>query len=45
MIGIFSFNAVTVNILVTAGVNLAVSAVGMVLLRALFNNERVMFAR
>jgi len=45
MIGIFSFNASAVNILVTAGINLAVSAVGMLLLRALFNNERVMFSR
>ena len=45
MIGIFSFSASAVNILVTAGINLAVSAFGMIVLRVLFNNERVMFAR
>ena len=45
MIGIFSFSASAVNILVTAGINLAVSAFGMIILRVLFNNERVMFAR
>lgn len=44
MTGIFSFNAVPVNLLITAATNLAVSAIGIFILTKLFDSERIMFS-
>ncbi len=45
LIGIFARSTGTVNIAVTAGVNIVVSAIGMLILRQMFNSEKIMFAR
>ena len=45
MIGIFSFNAVPVNIAVTILINLICSCGGLVILTKMFNNEKIMFSK
>ncbi len=45
MIGIFSFNAVPVNIAVTILINLICSCGGLVILTKMFNNENIMFSK
>ena len=45
LIGIFARSASAVNIAVSAGVNVVVSAMGMLILRKMFNSEKIMFAR
>ena len=45
LIGIFARSADIVHICVTVCINIAVSALGMVLLRHMFNSEKIMFAR
>ena len=44
MTGIFTFNAVPVNLVISAATNLAVSAVGIFILTKLFDSERIMFS-
>ncbi len=44
MTGIFSFNAVPVNLIIAAATNLAVSAIGIFILTKLFDSERIMFS-
>ena len=43
MIGIFSFEANVVNILVTVAANIALTAAGIFVLTRMFNNEKIMF--
>lgn len=43
MVGIFSFNAATVNVLITVLANLLLSAVSGLLLTKMFNSEKIMF--
>lgn len=43
MIGIFSFEASIVNVLITVGANIAVTAVGVFVLTRMFNSEKIMF--
>lgn len=45
MIGIFSFEADIVNVLITVGANIAVTAVGIFILTRMFNSEKIMFNR
>ena len=45
LIGVFARDANMVNIAVTVCMNIAVSSLGMVLLRQMFNSEKIMFAR
>ena len=45
LIGIFARAANPVNIAVTVCVNVAISSVGMVVLRQMFNSEKIMFAK
>ena len=43
MIGIFSFEANMINILITIGANLAITALGIFALAKMFNSEKIMF--
>ncbi len=43
MIGIFSFEADIFNMVITVCANLAISALGVLVLTKMFNNERIMF--
>ena len=43
MIGIFSFEGNLVNVLITVGANIAVTAVGVFILTRMFNSEKIMF--
>ena len=43
MIGIFSFEANIVNMLVTVAANLAVTVIGVFILTRMFNSEKIMF--
>ncbi len=43
MIGIFSFEMNILNILITFGANIAVTAVGVFVLTRMFNSEKIMF--
>ena len=43
MIGIFSFEGSLVNVLITVGANIAVTAVGVFILTRMFNSEKIMF--
>lgn len=43
MIGIFSFEGDIVNVLITVGANIAVTAVGVFALTRMFNSEKIMF--
>ncbi len=43
MIGIFSFEMNILNILITVGANIAVTAVGVFVLTRMFNSEKIMF--
>ena len=43
MIGIFSFEGDIVNVLITVGANIAVTAVGVFILTRMFNSEKIMF--
>ena len=43
MIGIFSFEANMVNILITVGANIAITALGIFALAKMFNSEKIMF--
>ena len=43
MASVFSFSAQPLDLIITAGVNIVVSALGMFVLTKLFDNERVMF--
>ncbi len=43
MIGIFSFEANIINILITVGANVAVTALGIFVLAKMFNSEKIMF--
>lgn len=43
MIGIFSFEGDLVNVLITVGANIAVTAVGVFALTRMFNSEKIMF--
>lgn len=45
MIGIFSFEANILNMAITVGANLAITAAGVFVLTRMFNSERVMFNR
>ncbi|MBE6584295.1 MAG: ABC transporter permease [Ruminococcaceae bacterium] len=45
MIGVFSFEANVVNVLITVGANLAVTAAGVFVLTRMFNSEKIMFNR
>ena len=45
MVGIFSFNASPVNMLITVAINLVCSSVGLLVLTKMFNNENVMFGK
>lgn len=45
LIGIFARSASMINILVTVCINIAISALGMLVLRKMFNSEKIMFAR
>lgn len=43
MIGIFSFEASVLNMAITVGSNLAITAVGVFVLTRMFNSEKIMF--
>lgn len=43
MIGIFSFEGDLVNVLITVGANIAVTAAGVFVLTRMFNSEKIMF--
>lgn len=45
MIGVFSFSALPAGVAVTAGVNLAVTLLGVFVLARMFNSEKIIFAR
>ena len=45
LIGIFARSTSTVRIAAAAGTNIAASALGMLLLRKMFNSEKIMFAK
>ncbi len=45
MMGIFSFNASPINILIATAINIVCSAAGMLILTKMFNSEKVMFSR
>lgn len=45
MMGIFSFNASPIDILITIAINLVCSAAGLLVLTKMFNNENIMFSK
>jgi sodium transport system permease protein len=45
MVGILSFSAVSINIMVTVGSNLAYGVIGALILARMFSNEKIMFSK
>ena len=45
LVGVFTFNYSIVNLLITIGINICYTAIFIVLLAKLFNNEKIMFSK